>query len=52
MMVTLIPVILSVNPGVEVKLTEKGIEYGEQSYGHVFFLPASQQPCVIKLFLF
>lgn len=30
-MVTLIPVILSVNPGVEVKLTEKGIEYGEQS---------------------
>lgn len=30
-MVTLIPVILSVNPGVEIKLTEKGLEYGEQS---------------------
>lgn len=30
-MVTLIPVILSVNPGVEVKLTDKGIEYGGKS---------------------
>lgn len=29
-MVTLIPVILSVNPGVEVKITDKGIEYGEK----------------------
>ncbi|TNM88372.1 hypothetical protein fugu_004626 [Takifugu bimaculatus] len=29
-MVTLIPVILSVNPGVEVKITDKGIEYGRQ----------------------
>lgn len=30
-MVTLIPVILSVNPGVEVKITDKGMEYGEQT---------------------
>lgn len=30
-MVTLIPVILSANPGVEVKITDKGIEYGEQT---------------------
>lgn len=51
-MVTLIPVVLSVNPGAEVKLTEKGIEYGEQSCGRFLSCPqiSSQQP--IKLFLF
>lgn len=48
LMLTLIPAIFSVNPGVEVKLTEKGIEYGEQS--RVLSPPASQQPCVINLF--
>lgn len=28
-LVTLIPVILSTNPGVEIKVTDKGLEYGE-----------------------
>lgn len=36
LLLTLIPAIFGVNPGVEVKLTEKGIEYGEQGHSRGF----------------
>lgn len=51
-MVTLIPVILSVNPGVEVKITEKGIEYGEQSCDRISPSLHVSSHVSSKLFLF
>lgn len=39
LLLTLIPAIFGANPGVEVKLTEKGIEYGEQGCSRGFVPP-------------
>lgn len=52
LIVTLIPVISSVNPGVEVKITDKGIEYGEQSCSRIFScLRVSSRVSKLSLFL-
>lgn len=36
-LVTLVPVALSTNPGVEIKLTQKGLEYGKHCNTSLFF---------------
>lgn len=49
-LVTLVPVALSTNPGVEIKLTQKGLEYGKHCNTSFFFeVKKKKQQNIIKI---